>query len=115
MDDAEQKTVLELLADEYARAILAHTSLHPLSAQELQERCDASERTIYRRLDRLEELDLLEEGVEIDPDGHHRTIYETALKNVLVELRDGQYKIHIRLEEDTADRFARLWKGVRED
>lgn len=115
MGDTEPETVLELLADDHAREILTQTSRQPMSAQELEDACGVSERTVYRRLERLESLGLVEESIEIDRDGHHRTQYETALKNVLVEIQNGEYKVHIRLEEDTADRFARIWNDIRNE
>lgn len=115
MGDSDPVDVLELMGDEYARTILAETSQQPLSAQKLQEVCDASERTVYRRLEQLESLGLVEEEIEIDPNGHHRTLYQTTVENVLVELEDGDYVVRIRFEEDTADRFARIWRTIRDE
>ena len=84
MGEAGPETVLELLADEYASESLARTNRRPMSAQELEEECGASERTVYRRLERLESPGLLEQDIEVDLDGHYRTLYETAPKNVVV-------------------------------
>lgn len=113
MAASEPEDVFDIMADDCARQILALTSQEPMSAQELKAACDASERTIYRRLEQLESLSLLEERIEIDPKGHHRSLYETALKSVLVELQDGAYSVRIEFHEDTADRFARLWGDIR--
>jgi len=55
-EETDLATVVELLDDEYARAILAATSIEPMSAAQLAERCEASPPTVcYRRLDRLRE------------------------------------------------------------
>lgn len=113
--ETEDVDLFDALADENTRRILANVSMKPMSAQELKETCDVSERTVYRRLDQLQSFGLLEESIQIDPDGHHRTVYETKLKNILVELEDGEYRIEIEFEEDTADRFARIWKDMRGD
>jgi DNA-binding transcriptional ArsR family regulator len=53
-----------LLDDEYARAILAATSEQATSAPALAEACDASHPTIYRRIDRLKDQNLLAERTE---------------------------------------------------
>lgn len=115
MGDPTPEEVFELLGDEYAREILARTSQESMSAPELIDACDASERTIYRRLDDLQSLDLLTETMEIDPDGHHRSVYAARLETIRVDLNDGRYEIRLQLEEDTADRFARMWKDIRDE
>ena len=111
--DLEPADVFELLADDCARRIIAMASVESRTARELAERLDASERTVYRRLEQLESMGLLQTGMEIDPGGHHRTLYETALKSVLVELGDGAYTVRIDFEEDAPDRLARIWGEMR--
>lgn len=113
MDDTDPKEVLELMIDDYAWEILACTSREPMSASELQTACDASERTIYRRLEQLESFGLVAEDLRIDPEGHHTTTYVSSLNSVHVDLDDGEYEVHIQFEEDTADRFGRIWKDIR--
>lgn len=113
MADKELGGILELMADEYAREILARISREPLSVSDLKGSLDVSERTIHRRLDDLESHDMIEEDLEIDPDGHHRTLYRTAFQSMLVELTEGGYEVRIEFEENTADRFARIWGDIR--
>ena len=115
MGDPTPEEVFELMADEYAREILAQTSRQPMSAPELVDSCDASERTIYRRLEQLQSFGLVTESMQLDPDGHHRTVYEAVLETVRVDLEDGQYEVRLQIEEDTADRFARMWKDIRDE
>lgn len=114
MGDPDPTDVLDVVGDDHAREILAHASREAMSVEELSDACDTSERTVYRRLERLETLEWIEEHVEIDPDGHHRSVYETALKTVVVELDDGEYDVRIELREDAADRFAHIWRDMRD-
>lgn len=108
-EDADLETVAGLLEDETARTILTETSQEPMSANTLQERCTASGPTIYRRLERLRECDLLVEQTRPDPSGgHHRTVYAPNLRRVTVELADGEFTLRIDRREDMADRFTRL-------
>jgi DNA-binding transcriptional ArsR family regulator len=112
--EPELETVVELLDDEYAREILAATSAEPLSAEELAERCDASPPTVYRRLDRLREHDLVTAQQQLDPDGHHYDVFGAQLARVTVDLEDGEYRIDIeRREADAADRFTELFEGLK--
>ncbi|SFR90537.1 Helix-turn-helix domain-containing protein [Halomicrobium zhouii] len=113
-EETELATVVELLDDEYARAILAATSIEPMSASELAERCDASPPTVYRRLDRLREQDLVEAAQQLDPEGHHYEVFSARLARLEVELDDGDYQIEIeRRERDAADRFTELFEGLK--
>jgi DNA-binding transcriptional ArsR family regulator len=110
-DDGDE--VLSLLDDEYARAILIETSREPMSADALTERCDASPPTIYRRIDRLDEHDLVEAEQELDSDGHHYKTYRARMERVSVELDDGQLVVDVqRADETAADRFTRLYEEL---
>lgn len=107
--DPDVETVAGLLEDRTVRAILTETSQEPMSATALKNRCEASGPTIYRRLERLREADLVIEGTRPDPDGgHHRTVYEPNLERVTVELTDGTLSVQIDRREGMADRFTRL-------
>lgn len=111
MVDPEE--VFDLLADDYAREILAHANRKPMSVKELADACDAHHSTIYRRIERLESHDLVTEEVRVDPDGHHSTVYKTALEGLSVSLDGDDYNVQLRLSEDPIDRFAQMWREVR--
>jgi predicted ArsR family transcriptional regulator len=111
----ESTDVISLLDDEYARAILIAASEEALSASALAERCDASEPTIYRRIEQLQDEDLVVEQQQLDPDGHHFKTYRTRVERVTVEIEDGDCTIDVsRREVDAADRFTRLFEGLSE-
>jgi DNA-binding transcriptional ArsR family regulator len=109
-----ERAVLSLLDDEYARRILVATSAEPRSASELAELCDASEPTVYRRLDRLDEQGLIEKRQELDPDGHHYKTYLASVERVSVDIDpDGIVIEIVERERDPADRFTELYEGLR--
>lgn len=113
-DELSAETVGELLEDEYARAILAETSVEPRSASELVERCDASPPTVYRRLDTLQDHDMIDEETVPSPDGNHYRRFSARFERVTIELRDGSYDVSVdRSEADAVERFARLYEGLR--
>lgn len=112
-EEPDLEAVAGLLEDETARTILTETSQQPMSASELRERCDASGPTIYRRLERLREHDLVLERARPDPEeGHHSTVYAPNLRRVTVELRGGRFEVDVDRREDMADRFTRLVEGM---
>lgn len=112
-EDLDIETVAGLLEDETARTILTQTSQEPMSARTLKQQCDASGPTIYRRLEQLQECNLVVERTEPDPDGgHHRKVYAPNLRRVTVTLQDGDMDLSIDRQGDMSDRFTRLIEGM---
>nr|WP_263019218.1 winged helix-turn-helix domain-containing protein [Natronobiforma cellulositropha] len=104
------ETVLSVLEDEYARAILEATRTDPLSANELSDRSDASLSTVCRRLERLEAVSLVRERTRPRADGHHDTVYVATLEEFRLRLEPDGFTFDLRRdEEDVADRLRRLW------
>ncbi|MFC7138041.1 ArsR/SmtB family transcription factor [Halobaculum litoreum] len=116
MDDADSlASVAEVLADPYARAILAAASEERVDAATLAERLDADPSTVYRRLERLEAHGLVTSRVQPRSDGHHYQVYRTRLRRVTVDLEDGEYRVSVEREEptDPADRLTDLFEEIR--
>ncbi|MFD1598246.1 ArsR/SmtB family transcription factor [Halobellus rarus] len=121
-EDPALGDVLDVLSDEYARAILAATSVNPMSAQQLADECEMSKPTVYRRVERLRDHDLIEERTEIQDDGNHYSVYAATLAAFSVELEDGSFEADVTRREpesfpgereaDPADRFARMWEDL---
>lgn len=113
-EECDIEDVAALLEDETARTILTATSVEPMSATNLSERCGVSEPTIYRRLDDLRECDLIEERTRPDPTGgHHHQVYAPRLERVTVTLVDGDLRLELdRREETMADRFTELVEQI---
>ena len=77
---------IELLADDYARLILQCLDEETLSASEISDRCDISQVTVYRRLDRLEEAGLLTVNCRPAADGNHYNVYRNALQTLTLSV-----------------------------
>ncbi|WP_254538780.1 ArsR/SmtB family transcription factor [Halomarina litorea] len=107
--------ILEILDDDYARAILEATRRKQMSAKELSEVCEMSVSTVSRRVNTLLEYDLLIERTHIDPNGHHYSEYEAQLDRIDVRLLETGFDVRIELREDAPDRLARLWDTMRRE
>ncbi|MCG1002974.1 MULTISPECIES: helix-turn-helix domain-containing protein [Halobacterium] len=111
--DCSSLELFDLLSDEYARAILKATSTQTMSAKTLSETCDASLPTVYRRVERLIAVGLLEEMTEVAEDGHHFSVYEARLDHLVVDLDDGVLDVDVtQTDENFADQFTDLWESV---
>jgi len=109
-EEPDLADLINLLDDEHVRSILTATSTEPLSAQELSDRCDVSASTIYRRVNRLKNADLLREQTRPRPDGHHDTVYVSTLTRFELTLEDGEMDWNIeRRQRDIADELTRMW------
>jgi predicted transcriptional regulator len=110
MNDTDLATVLSLLDDEHVRSILTVTSERPMSATELGEHCGLSKTSIYRRLDRLRDADLVEEQTRPRSDGHHEAVYVSRLDRFELAVRNGSLSWEIdRQHVDVADQLTELW------
>lgn len=116
MSDKEwnPENVFDVLGSERARHILALASVEPMSADDLAEGCDTSLPTVYRRVDALQEYDLLREEVKIDADGNHYKTFETTLERICFEVEDGGFDIQIELQRDLVDQFEQFWEDFGE-
>lgn len=113
-ENSDVRSIAALLEDRYAHAILLYTSRESMSAMELSEACEASPSTIYRRIDRLQEYDLLADQLRLDREGHHYRTYSARLERITIELADGAFEIEVTYRpEDPADRFTDLFEGFR--
>lgn len=124
-DDPALGDLLELLSDEYARDILAATSVRPMSANEIAEACEMSPPTVYRRVDRLKTYGLVEEETRVEPSGNDYRVYTATLREVTLALDEGRFEAVVDRvadeseepfpganEDDPADRFVRMWEGL---
>jgi DNA-binding transcriptional ArsR family regulator len=108
--------VLDALDDPDCRAIVSALE-EPMTASEISEESDIPLSTTYRKLDRLEEAQLLFEGTEIRPDGQHASIYEVDFEEVVIALTEERdFETEIARQPRTPDqRLESLWSEVRKE
>lgn len=111
MSDVESKRhesrttqrVLDVLSEETVQTILSALD-EPTSVSELVEKCDIAMSTVYRRLDTLNEMDLVTEHVSIDADKGRYRLYERNVSRVVIVIDEaGQFKIRVRRPTNSPD------------
>jgi predicted transcriptional regulator len=112
VNDGKEKLILDLLANDYTKAILAKASDGECSASQLSQSLDIPLATVYRQIKSLEDLRLIQ---------HTRTIgsgtrseerfYRCRVREVKISIHDGMFLVETT-EEDSGDKLIRLWKGL---
>jgi predicted transcriptional regulator len=111
-DDRPIEEILDTIGDEHARTILAALSGEPQSAKELSKSVDLSEPTVYRRLELLQEHDLVTTQTLVADDGNHYKRYECNFNSTVISLDDAAYDVKIYREENLPDKFSQLWDDL---
>jgi len=114
-DEKSIEEILDTIGDEHARRVLAAISRESRSAKELAEECDLSLPTVYRRIEMLEEYDLVQDHTLIAEDGNHYKEYESNFESTVISLREDEYEVKIYREENLPDRFNQLWDELNPD
>jgi predicted transcriptional regulator len=104
-EEMDVATLGSLLADDCARTILKATAQEPRSAAALEERCEASKTTVYRRLDALESHALLEVKQRPDERGHHHKVYAASLDEAVITLTDDGMECRLSRRDRMARRL----------
>lgn len=115
MNEVADEELLDAIGDRQARRVLASTDPGPRSAKEIGEQLDLSLPTVYRRLDRLEELDLVTSKTFVAENGNHYEVFECNFDSTVISLDEDGYSVYVNRKEGLPDRFSGLWEefGLR--
>jgi len=114
--DVDIDVVMSALDDGDARAMIEALD-GPMSASELAERCEIPLSSTYRKLERLTEAQLLEEGTAIRRDGHHVTRYAVGFDRVEIRY-DPATGLRCRIQPrptSAPEQLATMWSQVQEE
>ena len=111
--DIDLAKLLSLLADDLTRRILSQLAEDALTVQEIGERFDVSNRTVYRRLDDLQEHDLVDEATQMSDQGHLYSRYHTPIEHIDIDIDPVEDEVDVDLTySDDVDGFIDLWGGL---
>lgn len=106
--DADADAVLDALGDAVSREILVAAACSPTTVEELALTCGVSESTVYRRLDRLNSLGLVERCNPLTFES--KGIYRTTLRGLHVAVDDSGFSVET--DDPPADALARSMRIV---
>ncbi len=100
-----------LILDDYAAKILAATTHKPKSAIELSKKLAIPIAICYRRINKLEKSDLLEEADRVlTQEGKRVSVYRSKLKNAHIVFEDGKFKVKIEKRNEPPKRNE--WESI---
>lgn len=101
-EDADGAAVLDVLGDAVSREILTAAIDGPVTVEQLADGCDVSESTVYRRLDRLNSLGLVERCNPLGAES--KGAYRTTIRGLYVAVDDSG--IDVEADHTEADSLA---------
>jgi response regulator of citrate/malate metabolism len=87
--------VLDALDDAECRAILEATTGDSMTAAEIADECDLPSSTAYRKIDLLDDADLLTEELRIRRSGKHVSEYACAVDDVTLSVDEGGVELSV--------------------
>ena len=114
-DKKNEYAALELLADEYSRAILSLTSRKEYSATQLSQELDMPLATVYRKLKLMENAGLIcHVKTIINQYGNEEKYFKCAIREINVYLNGEKVTINFK-KKDFRESIVRLWKRFDAD
>ncbi|WP_338742188.1 helix-turn-helix domain-containing protein [Haloplanus salilacus] len=115
MDSIQTDRLFSVLADETAREIFGLVSDSPRSAQDIHERCETSLKTVYRRLEALEDADLVSTMTRPGEQGPY-TVYVSTINEIDISIHPDSKDVDIAVQrdDDDVDQFISIWDELQE-
>jgi DNA-binding Lrp family transcriptional regulator len=106
------ETALHALGNEYNAEILGATD-EARSAQALSDELGIPIATCYRRIEELEEADLLEhEGRILSDDRRRVSVYRRAVDRIIVSFENEQYSVRVEERADVKNKLDDVWRSL---
>ena len=114
MNSTQAGRLFEVLGDETALTIFRRVHETPRSAKDLRETCDASLKTIYRRLELLQEVGLVSAVTQVDGEGNHYSAYATTVEQIEITVEPSEPDIEVAIHDgDDVNQFIGVWTELR--
>lgn len=97
----DEDALLEALTHGRDRRILAAAQERGLTAQEIRERTEIPNSTLYRRINELHQEGLLEVVDAVIDDGHRIERYRCRLSSVGLQVEDGSVEVDWELRSES--------------
>jgi predicted transcriptional regulator len=109
MDGTE---MLRVLGNEYNPQILSFAH-EPRSAQELSDELDVPIATCYRRIEELQDADLLEHHDRVLSDERRRVnVYRRNIEEVVVRFSEGDVSVEVEERRQVKNQIDEVWRTL---
>jgi len=106
--------ILSILNDEISRKILKKLTDEELTIQQLSTHLDSPQSSTYRKIRKLEELDLIKKSKVIRThDGMDESYYKSKVFQIVVTFKDGEISYTVE-KFKMEDKIVRLWQKFSE-
>jgi predicted transcriptional regulator len=106
--------MLRVLGNEYNPQILSFAH-EPRSAQELSDELDVPIATCYRRIEELQEANLLEHHDRVLSDERRRVnVYRRNIEEVIVSFSEGDVSVEVEERQRIKNRLDEAWRTLSE-
>ncbi|MGM0371326.1 MAG: ArsR/SmtB family transcription factor [Halobacteriota archaeon] len=110
----EPEAVLRVLGNKYNAQILRATHT-PKSAQDLSEELDIPIATSYRRIEELQDHDLLAlEGQEFSDEGRRTKVYRRKIDEISVSFGNGDCELDLTRRTEAKNNLVDVWSDLRD-
>lgn len=99
-DESDISALLGVLKDSDCRAILQKIDDRRLSAQELATRCNLSLSTTYRKVNRLSQIGLIDEEIDIACDGKHTKKFQSHFNSLNITVDEAGFEVVVSFQSD---------------
>lgn len=107
--------VLRVLGNEYNPEIL-EAAHEPRSAQELSDRLDVPIATCYRRIEELEDVELLQLHDRPLSDEHRRVnVYRRNIEEIQIRFDDDTCQVAVQERSEVKDKLDDVWRSLSQD
>lgn len=96
--EQELDTLLSVLEDADCRAVLEATGEEALSAKEIGDRCSIPSSTVYRKVEKLTDVGLLEERLRIHRTGKHTSEYSRRVEEIALTIGDSGTEVQMQMQ-----------------
>ena len=112
MKDSDE--ILSILNDEISRKIIKKLTDEELTIQQLSTLLDIPQSSTYRKIRKLEELDLIKKSKVIRThDGSDESYYKSKVYQITVTFKDGEISYTVE-KFKMEDKLVRLWQKFSE-
>ncbi len=104
--------IIELLANQYSRAIISLTSKKECSAIQLSQELGIPLATVYRNLKLLETAGIIRHvKTIINLQGNEERFFRCAISEATIRINNGELSVDVKKDENNY-KIVRLWKRL---